>query len=75
MLQRPAGQIAQTIRQIGIIAADQSVETETAILAERYFPQQKIAERIHSHDVGYGPGRTTLPRDLLILSFSNRSQP
>ena len=53
MRQRAAGQIAEAIGQIRVVALDQRVVAEAAILPEGDFAQQEIAQRVgadHVHD-------------------------
>ena len=47
--QRAADQIANAVGQFRIVAADQGVVAEAAVLAEDHFTQQKIAQRFESH--------------------------
>ena len=49
--QRAAGQIAQPIGQIGVVALHQRIEGERPILPEHDFAQQKIAQRVRAQHI------------------------
>jgi len=44
-----AGQVAEAVGQVGVIAADERVVTEVAVLAEDYLAQQVITQRVGAH--------------------------
>ena len=52
--QSAAGKIAQAIRQVAVVASQQSLVTETAILPENHLAQQEVAQSIHAQDIGDG---------------------
>ena len=54
--QRAAGQVAEAIGEIGIVAADQRVVAEGAILSEDDFAQQEVAQGVGSHHLPDGFG-------------------
>src|SRR5579871_5471700 len=43
--QRAASEVTEAVREIGVIALDQRIVTEAAILSEGNFAQQEIAQR------------------------------
>ena len=49
--QRAAGQIAQPIRQIGVVALHQRIEGKRSILPKHDFAQQKITQRVRAEHV------------------------
>jgi len=42
----PAGKVAQSVRQIGVVTLDNGIEAERTILSENNLAQQKVAQRI-----------------------------
>src|SRR5690242_6601780 len=52
---RTAGKIAEAVREVAVIARDQRVVAEIAVLAEYHFAQQKITQRVHAQHVGNRP--------------------
>ena len=74
--QRAAGEVAEAVGEVGVVAADQRVVAEAAVLPEDDFAQQEIAQRRRRPSPGGWARRARCCRgDLLILSFSNSSQP
>jgi hypothetical protein len=47
--QRAAGEIAQAVGEIGIVAADERVVAEAAVLPEDHFAQQEVAQGVGAH--------------------------
>ena len=63
-----ADQIAVAVGEVAVVALNQRVEGEIAVLAERNFAEEEVAERIGAEDFLNSLGaRTMLPRDLDIL--------
>ena len=54
--QRAAGQVAEAVGEIGIVAADQRVVAEAAVLAEDHFAQQEVAQRVGAEHFVDGRG-------------------
>src|SRR6185437_3393115 len=54
--QRAAGQVAQVIRQVGVIALHQRVEGKRPVLPEHDFAQQEITQRVPAHRFHNGFG-------------------
>ena len=54
--QRAAGEIAEAVGKIRIVAADQGVVAEAAVLAEDDFAQQEIAQGVGAHHLADGLG-------------------
>ena len=74
--QGAAGEVAQAVGEIGIVALDQGVVAEIAVLAEDHFAQQVIAQRVGAECLLDGRrAHACCPWILLIFSFSKSSQP
>src|SRR5690348_14382914 len=54
--QGAAGQVAQVVSQVGVVALHQSVEGKRAVLPEYDFPQQEIAQGVAAHSFHDGFG-------------------
>ncbi len=54
--QSAAGQVAEAVREIGVVAAHQGVVAEAAVLAEDYFAQQEIAQGVGAQHFVDGSG-------------------
>ena len=54
--QRAAGEVAQAVREVGIVALDQRVVTEVAVLAEDHLAQQVIPQGIGAEGLLDGRG-------------------
>ncbi len=54
--QRAAGEVAQAVGQVGIVAPDERVVAETAVLAEDDFAQQEVAQGVRAHHLADGLG-------------------
>ena len=52
MRESAAGEVAQAVREIGIVATDERIEAKTAVLTENDFAQQKIAQGVDAHGIG-----------------------
>ncbi len=49
-----AGEVAEAVSQVAVIAGDQRVVAEVSVLAKDNFAQNKIAQRVHAEHVGNG---------------------
>ena len=47
--QRAAGEVAEAVGEVGVVAADQRVVAEAAVLPEDDFAQQEIAQGVRAH--------------------------
>ena len=54
--QRAAGEVAQAVGEIGVVAPHQRVVAEAAVLAEDHFAQQEIAQRVGAQHFFDGRG-------------------
>ena len=54
--QRAAGEVAQAVGEFGVVAADQRVETEAAVLPEDDFAEQEVAQGFEAHHLADGLG-------------------
>src|SRR5581483_7206129 len=65
-----AREIAEIIRQIGVVPLHQSVKRETAVLAKDYFPKQEITESIVAENINDSFGANDIAarlRHLVLL--------
>src|SRR5713226_7132563 len=50
-----AGEVAEAVGEVAVVALDEGVVTEIAVLAEDGFAQKIVAKRVHTEDVNDGP--------------------
>jgi len=67
--QGTAGQVAKSIRQIGVVALHQRVEAKRSILTENDFAQKKIAEGVGAERINDGFGAHDISARLRHLAF------
>src|ERR1700741_3718278 len=70
-----AGEVAETIGEVAVIARDQSVVTEITVLAENGFAQKIVAERVHAEDVHDWPGADDIAEGLTHFGAIHEQPP
>src|SRR5437868_1417626 len=65
--QGTAGQVPQPVRQIRVVALHQRIKRERAVLAENYFAQQEVSQRVGAENVEHGFRADDIPARLRHL--------
>jgi hypothetical protein len=65
--QRPADEVAETVRQVRVVAADERVVAERAVFAEARFTKEVIAKGVDAHHVDDGRSPHDVPARLAHL--------
>ena len=72
---RPADEVAEVVREIGVIPRQKRFIAVVGVVAERHLAQQKYLKASTPNTFVYDCGRTTLPSDLDILASFISHQP
>ena len=54
--QRAADEVAVAVGEVGVVAGDEGVEAEAAVLAEGDFAEEEVAEDVGGEEVLFGFG-------------------